>query len=351
MDDPGHVLGIARRSERVVAFAVLETRLEHVPSTRDRSVRRLLHRAAVLSLAALLVDVSTAVAQDDGGVVRCDDPVLRRPQEVTPADSARQVSIDAPVRVRYSAGYFGSEGPGGDPTRLITVYRCPEDGCGAGCRIGVDTGEFVPGRVQVLGDDSLFFFPDAAWEPEQGYMGIARGVDADLPFSFCTGTTPDTTPPTLERLDRVTSTPVDPRCDAPQGGYRIAAFFPPAEDFGGPPASIEYLLFQTRGAGIEEPVLRSRIRNFATSTHTMAFVLPPSEAADVICVRVAAVDGRGNLAWSDADPETDCIDPVQGNYFYPLCSASPGRTLGGSGALLALPVLGAMLVLVHRRRR
>lgn len=299
---------------------------------------------------AMLLPVASADAQD-GGVVRCDPPASQRPEEVTPADSARQVSLDAPVRVRYSPGYFGPMGPRGDVTRLITVVRCERDGCGAGCRWGVDEGNFVPGRVQVLGEEDLFFQPDQEWEPEQAYMGIARGVDGDLPFSFCTGTTPDTAPPVLGRLQEVTSTQVAPRCDAPDGGYRIAAFFPTANDFGGPPASIEYLLFQTRGAGIEEPVLRSRIRNFATMTHTMAFVLPPSEAGDVICVRVAAVDGRGNFGWSETDPEIDCINPVQGNYFYALCSASAAPLARGGLGLGGITALGLALLLRRARRR
>lgn len=327
-----------------MVFAARETRLTDVLSIGEIRMHRL---AVLVVLGVALLEPSAGRAQD-AGTVRCDAPVARRPEEVTPADSARQVSIDAPVRVRYSADYFALGGPGGDPTRLITVMRCAHDGCGGGCRFGVDEGEFVPGRVQVLGDD-LIFHSDAMWEPEQSYMGIAWGRDGELPFSFCTGTTPDTTPPTLGRLQQVTSTPVPPRCDAPQGGYRIAAFFPPADDFGGPPASIEYLLFQTRGSRIDEPVLRSRIRNFATTTHTMAFVLPPSDAADVICVRVAAVDGKGNLAWSDADPEVDCINPVQGNYFYPLCSISSGASRGGP--FMALPLVAVALFAIRRARR
>jgi hypothetical protein len=284
----------------------------------------------------------------DGGTERCDAPVGRKPEEVTPADSARQVSIDAPIRVRYSRGYF--EGPD-DPATLITVLRCADDGCGVGCRYEDEVdGEFVPGRVQVLGDN-LFFHPDGGWEPGQAYAGIARGQDGDLPFGFCTGTTTDGTPPELRGLEDVTSTPVPPRCDAPEGGYRIATFFAPADDAGAPPASIEYLLFQTRGAGIEGPVLRSTIRNFATAMHTMAFVLPPSEAGEPICVRVAAVDGRGNIDWSDSNPEVDCIDPVQGNFFAPMCAASaPGAPRRGAGAL-TLAVAAVALGIARLRRR
>lgn len=290
-----------------------------------------------------------AAGAQDGGFDDCEVPIARQPLQVTPADGARQVSIDAPVRVEYTPDYFGAAGPGDDPATLIGVYRCPTDGCTVGCRYEeARSGEFVPGRVQVLGDD-LFFFPEGGWEPQQAYAGIARGRDADLPFAFCTSTIPDTTPPDLRGLQNVTSTPVSPRCDAPQGGYRIAAFFAPADDGPAPPASIEYLLFQPRGAGIEEPVLRSRIRNFATETHTMAFVLPPHQADLPICVRVAAVDGNGNIDWSDANPEVDCIDPVQGNYFASICSASAVGTRAPAAGLGL--VLAALSILVVRRRR
>lgn len=296
---------------------------------------------------ALLWPLASASAQD-AGTPRCDPPVARKPEEVTPADTARQVSVDAPIRVRYSEGYFGPAGPPSDITTLITVRRCPLS-CDELFACDETMGEFVPGRVQTLGDN-LFFYPDEPWSPDQAYAGVARGVDDILPFRFCAGSTTDTTPPELRGIEQVTSTPVEPRCDAPSGGYRIATFFAPADDSGAPPASIEYLLFQTRGAGIDEPVLRSTIRNFPTETHTMAFVLPPEEAGDVICVRVAAVDGRGNVDWSDANTEVDCVDPVQGNFFYSICSASaPG---GGGTAGIGLAVIGlAALALAIRRRR
>lgn len=304
--------------------------------------------ALSLSLAS-----ESALAQDDAGTASCGGPVTRQPVEVTPADGARQVSIDAPVRVQYSAGYFDpTMGPGGDPTQMIVVRRCPSDGCGVPCRWGDEpAGAFVPGRAQVLGDN-LFFYPDAEWEPNQAYTGIGKGQDGDLPFSFCTGTLPDTTPPELGPIDRVTSTPVQPRCDAPEGGYRIAVFFAPADDEVGPPASIQYLLYQTRGAGIDAPVLRSTIRNFATDMHTMAFVLPPDEASEVICVRVVAVDGRGNADPSDEDPgdaSVDCIDPVQGNYFYPLCTVSAAGA--GNAPPIGFAALGATFVALAVRRR
>lgn len=299
---------------------------------------------AALILAAALPVASAASAQD-AGVDDCDDPPLQRPEETFPADRAPSVSIDAPLRVRYTAGYFGPGGPGGDPTRLLEVRRCARAACDFfACE--EEVGEFVPGRVQVLGDE-LAYFPDAGWETAATYTGIARGRDDDLAFSFCTGSSSDDLPPTLGELDELRSDPIEPRCDAPDGGYRVGVFFPPATD-SGPPGSIEYLLFQTRGAGVDAPILRDRVRNYAGEQITMAFVLPPSEADAPICVRVAAVDGVGNLDFSDlSDEEEPCLDPVQGNFFYGLCGAAPGRGPAGGGLAIGL----VALAWARRRRR
>lgn len=298
----------------------------------------------VLSASLLLfaLAIPAAAQEPDAGVV-CEDPTAREPLTVMPAVGAREVSLDAPLRVRYTPGYFES-GTGGDPTTLIFVQRCPVAACDLfSC---MDPGEFVPGRVQVLGDE-LVFLPDEPWAAGQAYSGVARGLDDNLPFQFCTGSAPDTSAPTFGRLTNVTSTPVSVRCDSPEGGYRVAVTFPPASDPGGPPASIEYLLFQTRGAEIEEPVLRDRVPNFAgTDTITSAFVLAPSLATAPICVRVAAVDGVGNFTWSEPRAE-DCVNPVQGNYFYGLCSASAPGASAGFGVVL----FAALGVLVLRRRR
>ncbi len=299
-----------------------------------------------LSLVAAIGAATEARAQD-AGVERCDDPPLQRPEETFPADRAMTVSIDAPLRVRYTAGYFEAGGPGGDPTRLLEVRRCARSTCDLfACD---ETAEFVPGRVQVLGDE-LVYFPDGGWETAATYRGIARGRDDDLSFSFCVGSSSDTLPPTLGVIDEIRSDSIEPRCDAPNGGYRVGVFFSPASD-SGPPGSIEYLLFQTRGAGVDAPILRDRLRNYAAEQITMAFVLPPEEAGSPICVRVAAVDGVGNLDFSDVrDGEEACLDPVQGNFFYGLCATgSPGAARRGATLAVPLALLGVILALRRRR--
>ncbi|MCB9593213.1 MAG: hypothetical protein H6719_10815 [Sandaracinaceae bacterium] len=299
------------------------------------------------ALLAAVVSVSSVAFAQDAGVDTCDDLPLQRPQETFPADRAPSVSIDAPLRIRYTPGYFGPTGPGGDPTRLLEVRRCTRSACDFfACD---DTAEFVPGRVQVLGDE-LVYFPDAGWETAATYTGIARGRDDDLTFSFCTGSSSDDLPPVLGEIDEIRTDPIEPRCDAPDGGYRVGVFFRPATD-SGPPGSIEYLLFQTRGADVDAPILRDRVRNYAGEQITMAFVLPPDEAGSPICVRVAAVDGVGNLDFSDLrDGQEECLDPVQGNFFYGLCSATaPGS--GGASPLVGLVALGLLGALRIRRRR
>jgi len=297
----------------------------------------------------LVVAAPAATAQaQDGGMVDCDAPPLQRPEETFPADRAPSVSIDAPVRVRYTPGYFEpGVGPGGDPATLITLRRCPESGCSP---FPCEDGDFVPGRAQVLGDE-LIFFPDENWRPATTYVGLARGRDGDRSFSFCTGSSSDDLPPSLGAIEEVTSDTVEARCDAPDGGYRVGVFFRPATD-SGPPGSIEYLLFQTRGAGVNEPILRDRVRNYAGERITMAFVLPPEDAATPICVRVAAVDGVGNLDFSDLNGgEEECLDPVQGNFFYSLCSAAPPRAGSGLRVGLAMMALITLLLVVRRARR
>ena len=314
-----------------------------------------LRAAVVLACCSLLGVASfgvTPAAAQDGGALDCDgEPVARQAVEVFSADNANGVSLDAPVRARYSPGYFGPGGPGGDPTTMITLLQCPSSGASCSTLDCVDgEGEFVPGRVQVLGDE-LIFVPDVDWQSGTAYRGIARGVDATLEFTFCTGTSDDAGPAELGTINSVTSTIVDEeRCDAPRGSYRISVFFPPATEFG-PPGSVEYLLFQTRGTGIDGPVLRDRVRNFATDEIPMAFALPPEQATSPICVTVAAVDGVGNVDYADNEGGEVCVDPVQGNFFEPLCSVSAPGTRARWTLVLAAAGFIVFLIVIRLRAR
>lgn len=281
--------------------------------------------------AALIVlgSAQGALAQDD-----CEDPVAPGPVEFTPAPGGPGgVMLNAPVKVRYTDGFFEGAGSGIDPETALFVYVCDEPVL---CADGLE----VTGDVTLVGD-VLVFQPDGLWEPRTSYGVVATGIGAFAEFSFETGTEVDTQPPQLGGMS-VGSSRVGESCEAPDGGYRIDVQVQPATD-DGPRIDIEYLVYLTRGPEVEAPELRARARQ-ATDVIPMAFILEASEAVSPICVTVHAVDGVGNV---DDDTEPTCFDPIQGNFFEPLCSAS---AISSSHAG-AWPVPVALLALAFAARR
>lgn len=295
--------------------------------------------SALLALFVIALTVPAA-AQDRDCV---SEP--RAPIEVTPASGGGEpVPFDAPILVRYGAGYFGPDGPGDPPSSLFTLVSCGR--CGVSC--SVDDEPPIPGLVQTQGD-VLVFLPDGGLEPNTQYRGRATGVDDFLPFDFCTGTesAADLAMPVIGAFGAPTSTPVAPNVLSclPDGGYRIAVFFGPAT-YDGPRGSIEYLLYQTRGQGIDEPRLVDRIRNFPGDRITMTFLLGPGEARTPVCYQVVVVDGLGHATLPEGDA---CIDPLARVSFQGACAASPGAgSAGSSGGAAAIL---AMVALVFARRR
>jgi MYXO-CTERM domain-containing protein len=290
---------------------------------------------------ALITVPAAASAQEEDP---CDDggSLAREPIEVTPASGANGVTIDAPVVVLYSRGYFGPDGPGEPPETLLRVSRCPAGTpCGIGCMAG--EGVDVPGTVQVIGD-RLFFLPDGGLEASATYVGRATGVDDVLDFRFCTGRLPDDGPPVLGSFLNAEPAETTAACVLPEGGRLIGLRWAQATD-DGPPGSIEYLLYLTRASGVEAPQLRDRLRNYASPEVTLNLRLEPAEAAEPVCVRVVAMDGLGNL--SDPSPE-QCFDPITRAAFQPLCAVR-----GAGASRTSFPALAglALVALLARRRR
>lgn len=290
---------------------------------------------SVLLAAFFLATAGRARAQ-------CDGDLVRGPLEVTPSVGAQGVTLDAPVIVRYSEGYFGREGPDDPPETLIRLGLCPADtACGIPCDLDRDATP-VPGTVQVVGD-RLFFQPDDLLEERRAYVGTALGLDRPLDFRFCAGRRPDASPPTAPQFVEATPDITGESCALPEGGRRIGLRYRPSTD-DGPGGSIEYLLYLTRGAGIDEPVLRDRVRNTSSDEALLRLLLTRAESAEPVCVRVFAIDGVGNL--SDATPE-ECVDPLTSAAFQPLCSARPSAPLA---AWTALPLAALALLAVRRYR-
>jgi hypothetical protein len=255
-----------------------------------------------MALSGVVLYASPLLAQED-----CEEePTARKPLEVMPASGAINVTIDAPLSVRYSRGYFGPAGPGDLPETLVRVVRCPSGTfCGIGCM--AEDGVDVPGTVQVIGD-RLFFVPDGGFEPETTYVGRATGVDDVLDFRFCTGASPDLEPPRLGAFLDAEPAETTAACVLPEGGRLVGLRWEQARD-DGPAGSIEYLL-------------RDRLRNYASPEVTLNLRLDAEEASEPVCVRMFAQDGVGHV--SESSPE-QCFDPVTSAAFQPLCAArAPG---------------------------
>jgi len=290
-------------------------------------------RAIALSALAVsgLLGASSARA-DDAGIEDCGPPTELGPLEFFPASSASGVALNSAVRVRYTPGFFEIWR---DPlTRLLEVRD--------------DADAPVAGTLERLGD-TLVFRPDVPWRPNSQYEGTAFGIDIlQTSFRFRTGNRDDVQPPVFDGTPTISPAVVDARPCVDDGGYRIDVTIAPATDSDGAGGDIEYLLFQTRGPRLERPLLRSRARNFAGISIPLAFTLTPSEAVSPVCITILAVDGVGHTV----SGPTRCVDPIQGNFFAPLCSVSaPGAPRGVASSTSVVLLGAALAALLARRRR
>lgn len=285
-------------------------------------------RCAPLACALGLWLAAAGARAQDAGPGTCAPPEL----EFFPASGAHDVPLNAPLRVRYEPGaavHFTDP-----PSSLISL---------------VDTarGTAVTGTASWLGD-TLVFVPAAALAPTTLYRGTVVStttMSGERVFTFTTGSLFDVASPAIHPVRTIASGVASVTCDAPDGGYRITVTFDRAEDRDSAPGDLEYLLYASRAADLAAPTLEVRERNFSGATITMSFVVPAPRATARVCVVVAVVDDLGHTAQT---PQV-CVNPIQGNYFEPLCAvSSPGARSGGAAASTAAV---ALFVLGHRRRR
>lgn len=256
----------------------------------------------LLLLAASAAPAFAQCDEDDFAVV-----------ESAPASGATDVPLNAFIRVLYPRCYFSLTGQDPLTSLELTVDGTP-----------------VPGTMQQGDDQTVFFVPQGLLDNGRRYDVIARDFEGDFAFSFTTGFSVDSSPPEFPepRLTVTSSRIPEDSIDLPEGGYRVDVSFDPAVDDGAA-ASIEYLLYLTRGnEDLEAPQLRSRARNFTTGLITMAFVITNEEAEQPLCVEVHAIDGVGRMS---EDRPSECFEPIMGSFFEGCSVSAPG---GGEGGVL-----------------
>ncbi len=296
--------------------------------------------ASVLLAWGLVLPAAVAQPPEDEEEEDCSPSLVEGPVEITPAFGSSLVPLNAGVRVRYSEGYF--EATGIPVEEVFRLLRCDE-----GLADCLTRGQPVPGRISLV-LETVLFEPTSLLTPATQYLAVAEGITDDFEAPFQTVALGadeggiDADPPDLAPITSFEASEISPSCEAPNGGFRIDVTLPAAA---GELAvsDVEYLLYLTRGPGVEEPELRARVRGVPNEI-VMAFVLQPDEVVSPICVEVQAVDIAGNLG---APTPVQCRDPIEGNFFEPLCSAGEARGV----PTWMVGVVAALLGLGRRRKR
>lgn len=288
--------------------------------------------ARAAALLALTV-ASSASAQDP---IECPSTEVG-PLDFTPASRAEDVTLDAYVRVRYSADYFLGVP---DAATFVRLHEDLDDADGF-----VELGPEVPGEGQLVGDD-VYFIPDELLDPGQQYAVVAESFELEpIVIDFRTGGSVDMRPPTIGSVSSPSTESVDETCGR-GAGYRVDLVVRDVRD-DGPASSVELLVYLARQEGLEAPELVLRARGTGTEELPLGFVLTDERANDPACVVVHAVDGVGKV---DDSMEPVCFEPIQGAFFEGLCAANrvagaPTSGRAGSVGLIAF----ALLLLVRRR--
>jgi MYXO-CTERM domain-containing protein len=248
----------------------------------------------------------------------------RGPYETTPISGSSGVATNAIVRARYPAGHF-------DAFSETLVLRDEE-------------GAAVPGTLDVVGSDTLFFVPDEHLASNRWYTAIASGIDVSLEASFRTGASLDLAPPSAPRLLEAEAGRASPTCAQPEGGIRLSFLFETSSDDAGV-ASLQYGLYRTRGPELAAPALIARVPQEVApgETQSIGAVLTEIEAAGVSCFVLVAEDG---LLRTTASEEL-CFEPGIGVIFDSLCSTSDPE----SASRGLLPTAVVLLFLLGRARR
>jgi hypothetical protein len=297
------------------------------------------------------------VARAHAQTAECDDTSVQgvAPLDLIPGDGATAVTRDATLIARYGADADL------DGLLQMLAQAAGDDACAhapvclfrAGADAGAAAHEPVPGRIERLDAHSIAFVPDALLAASSRYIAaVARpGFDSAsrTEIAFETGRDVDREAPrfaaSASDVDLEVDTPPQ-ECAAPPGSLRVRLSVPRASD-DGDEQSVRILVYLTRAAGLDAPLLRARVQNSQQGRVQLRFLLTPEQARSPVCIELQAIDGAGKLA---AGPSQLCFDPAARSHFAG-CGIIGGGARGGTMAGRAASLVPWCAVLALRRRR
>lgn len=243
-----------------------------------------------------------------------------------PAGDSSMVPLDGFIRLRY----YGRvpEGP-------LFVEAVSTSG----------SAVTIAGQVNVVDAATPNDFAEIHFQSAEAFQPLSRyrvtfpditGGAASNRFEFTTGSVQcGTTPPAFEGLRGdptvVTNGETD-QCGDPHA-MTVSLHWTRASS-AWPMGDLEYIVYQTRGAGIGGPVERARQRGRLVNNdlcaqsasgssadgQCMSFRLTSANASQPMCFNVQALDAFGR---TDGNREEKCVDPDVGASFVG-CTAAPG---------------------------
>lgn len=272
----------------------------------------------------------------------CHDEVLRGPYETFPSANARNVPLNARVRVRYGGNSLPQ-----DPIEAAALFRMVNCGpCGSRCTL--DTGTPVTFDTTVEAQEATLVPTSLAAGTQ--YLGEARGLENNLSFVFCTtalGNT-DTRAPVIGNVENIQTTLFAESCEHPMGGYRVGFQIDSVSDED--LSSVELKFYVTRADGLTDRRLVNTTRVDVANNISLGFEVDQSFGNDPACFDIEAIDGVGNRSGINGI----CYDPYQGVQFKPLCSLVSAPRARGNGDLkwgFLLTCFATMVVALGRHPR
>lgn len=313
----------------------------------------LFSKVAAVSAGAIAIALSVATwAPSAHAQETCNEDAGGPPQdfgqliETFPSNNAREIPRDGFVRFVYR---------GRVPPRPVMIVRDNDN-----------MGATVEGTLTVVGAE-LHWHARASLRARAQYSVTASdiiGGTSEVRFTTAATLAGDTAPSGFDGALSATSersgaTDIcgDENARSVTVGWKFARSSP------WPPTELTYVVFETRGPGINGPIERARDRGRLTTTpcaanadQCLSFRLSSANASGPACFSVQVFDPLGRGVSNSVEK---CINLDAGNYFYgcsvrptePIAGADRDRSRSAQWLTASTAALGFVLVVSARARR